>query len=1402
MVDAGINVNIPYYGSAPDLGAFEYNSSSNNLAPQILNQSFQINENSLNGTVVGTVVASDPNAGQTLTYSILSGNTNSAFSINASTGVLSVSNSAALNYETITTFSLVVKVQDNGTVSLSNQATVTINVNNLNEAPIINSQTFAVNENSAVGTTIGTVTASDPDAGQSLTYSILSGNSNGAFSINTSNGLLKVANASALNYETTPSYALVVKVQDNGAGALSSQATVTINLININETPIILNQSFSVQENAANGTITGTIVASDPDAGQVLTYSIVSGNTNTAFAINSASGVLTVANSSALNFEVLTTFTLTVKVQDNGTGLLYSQASITISIINLNEPPTVASNQSFTLNPYSANGTIAGTVIASDPDAGQSITYTIQSGNTSSAFVINATTSVLSVANSTALNPTVNPVFNLVVRATDNGAGYLYGQATVVCNIASTQNLPPVISNQAFSVSENSANGTTVGTVSATDPNAGQTLTYSIVSGNSNTAFALNSSTGVLTVANSAALNFESNPLITLVVKVQDNGPGLLSNQANVSINITNVNEPPVISDDAFSIAENSPNGTVVGYVTASDPEPGQILTYSIISGNTSSAFAINSSTGLLAVANSSGINYESTPLFFLTVKVQDNGTGNLSTQGSIIIDLFNVNEPPVINSQSFSINENSSNGTLVGDVLASDPDGGQTLTYSILSGNIGSTFSINPLTGDLSVANQSSLNYESTVTYSLVIKVQDSNPVSLSSQAVVTINVLNINEPPVITEDAYSIYENTANGTSVGTVVAVDPDAGQSITYSIVSGNTNSAFSINTTTGLIKVANTTALNYETTPLFFLIVKAQDNGTVSQSSQGTIIIDLFNVNENPQISNQTFSVAENTSNGTTVGTVVASDPDGGQSIAYSILSGNTNGAFSINSSTGVLKVANSSVLNFETITSFALIVKVQDNATISLSSQATITVNLTNINEPPSISNQSFSLQENSANGTIVGTVVASDPDAGQTLSYYILSGNTNTAFAINSTTGKITVSNSSALNFESTPSFALTVKVQDNGTGLLSSQAIITINLLNVNEAPIIANQSFSINENSTNGTVVGTVAASDPDAGQTLSYSILSGNTNGAFAINSATGSISVLNSSALNFETTPTFTLIVKAQDNATVPLSNQANIAINLNNINEAPYLTAGQVFYVDENSANGTSVGTVEAFDPEIGQTITYSIISGNTNGAFSIISTSGKLLVANSAMLDYETTPNFYLTIKVQDNNTKSLYSQGNITVKLNNVAAQLPQPAGTTIIAGTSVESQEILSTSYETAELHDSINNLDQTGVDAVGSSVSGQNITDPSKTEHLGLHVFPNPTYNGLVTLDIHSTLPQPFDVIVLDMYGRVASEKKNASCDSQLLIDLSSLPQGNYTILVKCLNEFKFAKIIKL
>jgi hypothetical protein len=306
-----------------------------NHAPVIGSQSLSVSENTPVGTVVGSVAASDPDAGQTLTYAITGGNIGGAFAINATTGVLTVANPAVLNYETNPTIGIAVQVTDSGSPAMSATTGVIVHLNDVNETPVFAlNGPYSINENTAAATPVGLALATDPDAGQTLSYSIIGGNTGGAFTINPSNGLITVANQTALNFETTPSYTLKVQVTDSGSPAISVSTFVPINLVDVNEAPVISNQNFSTAGNSPAGTAVGTVAASDPDNGQTLSFSITAGNETGSFAINAATGQITVANQAAL--ASLKSAVLTVQATDNGSPKLSASASISITVTPVN----------------------------------------------------------------------------------------------------------------------------------------------------------------------------------------------------------------------------------------------------------------------------------------------------------------------------------------------------------------------------------------------------------------------------------------------------------------------------------------------------------------------------------------------------------------------------------------------------------------------------------------------------------------------------------------------------------------------------------------------------------------------------------------------------------------------------------------------------------------------------------------------------------------------------------------------------------------------------------------------------------------------------------------------------------------------------------------------------------
>ena len=621
--------NTIFSGSAPDIGAYELtNSTGSNQAPLIGNQTFSVMSNASNGTTVGTVVASDPDAGQTLTYAITAGNTGNAFSIIASTGVLKVNNAAALS---ASAFALTVKVTDNGSPSMNASATVTVNVTQANRAPVISNQTFSVMSNASNGTTVGTVIASDPDTGQTLTYAITAGNTGNAFSIVASTGVLKVNNAAAL---TVSSFALTVKVTDNGSPSLNASATVTVNVTQANQAPVITNQTFDLQQTAAQGTLIGIIQASDPNAGQTLTYTIISGNSNGIFGLNSGTGALTV-----LIPEGLTPGPkyLDVRVTDNGSPSMYTEAVITIDVISTNNAPIMTA-QTFVSAPYPPVGSTLGIIEATDPDPGQTLTFSIVSGNSFGIFNINSATGAITVGMSYPLYPRN---FYMLARVTDDGNPSLYTDAWINIKIQSINN-PPIVQNQTFTLLSGSPQGTVVGTIIASDPDPGQRVTFAFESGNSFNIFNLNEATGEITVNLQGAI-YPRNFYMT--ARVTDNGVPSASSTAIICISVLsytlhNVNNIP---NQSFVAKMDNPEGTVIGNIELKDVSTAESVIFVIEDEQSENrGFSVDPVTGVLMIADQSALNPGLSTLD-INILSKDQHTVVARTKANILVKSTNI---------------------------------------------------------------------------------------------------------------------------------------------------------------------------------------------------------------------------------------------------------------------------------------------------------------------------------------------------------------------------------------------------------------------------------------------------------------------------------------------------------------------------------------------------------------------------------------------------------------------------------------------------------------------------------------------------------------------------------------------------------------------------------------
>jgi T5SS/PEP-CTERM-associated repeat protein len=555
------------------------------------------------------------------------------------------------------------------------------------------------------------------------------------------------------------------------------------------------------------------------------------------------------------------------------------------------------------------------------------------------------------------------------------------------------------------------------------------------------------------------------------------------------------------------------------------------------------------------------------------------------------LASLFTPSTPTDDDDSANHVAENAANGTAVGITVVATEFGQGNITYSLLD-DAGGRFAIDPTTGVVTVADGSKLDFEQATSHQITVQASDG---SNSSQSVFTIAIDNVNEGPLAPVDTDSnanhVAENAANGTLVG-ITAVATELGDvSITYSLVD-DAGGRFAINATTGVVTVADGSKLDFEQATSHQITVQASD-GTNTSQSVFTIAID--NVNEAPSApvdSNNTANhVAENAANGTVVGiTAAASDPEG-HAVTYSLVD-DAGGRFAINATTGVVTVADGSKLDFEQATSHQITVQASDGTNTS---QSVFTIAIDNVNEAPSApvdsNNATNHVAENAANGTVVGITAAASDAEGHAVTYSLVD-DAGGRFAINATTGVVTVADGSKLDFEQATSHQITVQASD---GANTSQSVFTIAIDNVNEAPSAPvdsnNTTNHVAENAANGTVVGiTAAASDPE-GHAVTYSLVD-DAGGRFAINATTGVVTVADGTLLDSTNAAQHVITVVASDGVNTA---SANFTIQ---VTAAQQSNQGDVTLGDPLIIGNTAHGELHLFAGA--QALAHTIIVGKT----------------------------------------------------------------------------------------------------------------------------------------------------------------------------------------------------------
>ena len=380
---------------------------------------------------------------------------------------------------------------------------------------IITLSSGSVPENQPAGTAIGIYNTVDSGGDSTFTYSLVTGTGstdNASFTI--SGSTLKTTGS--FDYETRSSYNIRVRSTDEGG--LYTEKVFTITVTNVNETPTdIALSSASVAENQASGTTVGTLSTTDPDVGNTFTYTLVSGTGSTDNASFTISGS-TLKTTGSFDYETRSSYNIRVRSTDEGG--LYTEKVFTITVTNVNETPTDIALSSASVAENQASGTTVGTLSTTDPDVGNTFTYTLVSGTGSTdnaSFTISGST----LKTTGSFDYETRSSYNIRVRSTDEGG--LYTEKVFTITVTNVNETPTDIALSSASVAENQASGTTVGTLSTTDPDTSGTFTYTLVSGTGDT------DNGSFTIAGNvlltaAVFNYSAKSSYSIRVRTSDSG--------------------------------------------------------------------------------------------------------------------------------------------------------------------------------------------------------------------------------------------------------------------------------------------------------------------------------------------------------------------------------------------------------------------------------------------------------------------------------------------------------------------------------------------------------------------------------------------------------------------------------------------------------------------------------------------------------------------------------------------------------------------------------------------------------------------------------------------------------------------------------------------------------------
>lgn len=1198
----------------------------NDNSPTFSPLAFTVSENKPVGYIVGTLSSSDldegSNAQVTFHVEALStAVTNFKLHPNGTIQIINIP-----DFEEQSEYIFFITAEDGGNPSQSTYGNVTISVQDVNDhcpyfegGPLFVVDNFA--ESNEIGSTVINLTAVDPDTGAAgvVQYAFANMADRHLFDLDTSTGVLSLMEK--LDYEINTQHTIEIVAYDLGKPINHvCNATVTINVLNVNEhTPAFdkLIYEISVNENISPGVISN-LLAYDLDADSSLTYAISELDPG-------IGSMFTVINSqlstvSKLNYESKSKYLLMVNASD-GTNTGQAEYVVYINNINDNDPMFNQTSYSGSVSELAALDTPVLAVRATDADnnTNAAVVYSITGDSSAGMFSIDSNTGMISVQGSLDYEHTSS--YTLTVTATDTGTGPRSATVSVTVLVINENEFSPVFTKSiyAFTVTEESGAGVSIGQVNATDEDKGEegVVSYSLLT--STDVFTIDSNTG--TISTAKPVDRESTPTLpTLLVQASSSG---MTDMATVEITVLDINDnPPIFSNSVFNFeiypthVPEAAIGTV--YAEDSDVNPNDVINY-IISPET--LFAIDSSSGELSLIQSLPSDHQNS--YDLIITAIDAGNPAFLSDTIARVHIVGENDhPPKFADSTISVNvtEETIPSEPIATLLATDEDTGSNgvVSYSII-GNY-PQFSIES-SGHLTVVQP--LDYEDTSTYYLTIRASDSTPSKArTATSIVMVTVLNTNDndpefvssPSMITLSPVP-YPNVR----LFQVTAGDQD-GDSVSYVVLSQTMT--FGIDSTSGW--VVNKQALVAEAS--YSVDIRALDTDSRADDTTITVVIANLSSSEAPSFTTDNpfpLVVSESTNMDLPIHTFSAINAQE----YHLVCCGADLEPFLLDAG----KLTLSSMLDYETKTQYQLIVEARKTPSVGVrySDYLQVNVIVQNVNEyDPVFINimNPISIKENSVSGTLLTQVTATDADAGSfgDVQYEIVGGNTGGAFQIDPTNGAITVTSGVTLDREMVAFYYLLIKAVDGGGRLSSELVEVTIQDENDSPATFPGNYSIGVFEPGSVNDLVFTIQADDADSDSQITYSLgiiksFKGTSGkgvvSSFTITGSTGEIRL--AVTLDQENIDRYVLPVTATDNKHLTTT-YVHISVMDINDNMPSFTVPHYEATMEELSRTGMPLQTApQANDIDAGANgiVTYSLGEGWPENKFTIDPYSGKIRV-------------------------------------------------------------------------------------------------------------------------------------------------------------------------------------------